>query len=111
MVYGCRYGQLIVDELSGSLRGAHRQAEYRALPSTRYGMPSVAVDRQIAPADVLAPTEALWRAMLDGRSYPDGAAGRHAVAALVAANLSGEQGGAVVQLDGRLPVSRPFMWA
>jgi predicted dehydrogenase len=111
VVYGCRSGQIIVDELAGLVRGIHRLPEYRDLPTTRYGMPAVEFNRKIAQADAVRPTEDLWRAMLAGGSYPDGASGRHAVAALVAANLSGEGGGRQVKLDDTLPLQRKFMWA
>jgi hypothetical protein len=49
--------------------------------------------------------------MLADGSYPDGESGRHAVAGLVAANLSGESGGRSVALDNGLPLERKFMWA
>jgi hypothetical protein len=110
VVYGCRNGQIVVDELAGLVRGIHRLPEYRDLPTTRYGMPAVEFNSKIAQADVVRPTGDLWRAMLADGSYPDGASGRHAVAALVAANLSGE-GGRRVLLDDALPLQRKFMWA
>lgn len=111
VVYGCRYGQIFVDELSGFMRLVHRQPEYAELPTTRYGMPAVEELRRIEPADVIAPTAAVLRAMVEGRPYPDGAAGRHAVRALVAANLSGEQAGAPIRLGIDLPRDRRFPWA
>jgi predicted dehydrogenase len=111
VVYGCRNGQILVDELAGFARGIHRLPEYRDLPTTRYGMPANEFQRKIAQADVIKPTEDLWRAMLADGSYPDGDSGRHAVAALVAANLSGESGGRPVALDKGLPLERKFMWA
>ncbi|OGB20896.1 MAG: hypothetical protein A3I66_20060 [Burkholderiales bacterium RIFCSPLOWO2_02_FULL_57_36] len=111
VIYGCRYGQILVDELSGFMRIMHRQEQYRDLPTTRYGMPAVEVIRQIEPVDVVGPTESLWKAMLKGGSIPDGQCGRHAVATLVAANLSGEQDGRAVQIDAGLPVARVFPWA
>jgi hypothetical protein len=110
VIYGCRNGQIIVDELAGVVRAIHRLPEYRDLPTTRYGMPAAEFNRKIAQADVIKPTEELWRAMLSDGSYPDGASGRHAVAALVAANLSGEDGGREVGL-GDLPLQRKFAWA
>ena len=109
-VYGCRNGQIIVDELAGLVRGIHRLPEYRDLATTRYGMPATELNRKIAQADVVKPTQDLWSALLGDGSYPDGASGRHAVAALVAANLSGEEGGRRILLDG-LPLERKFMWA
>lgn len=111
VVYGCRNGQLLVDELAGFVRGIHRQSEYRELPTTRYGMPANEFQRKIAQAEVTKPTEDLWRAMLADGSYPDGESGRHTVAALVAANLSGENGSRPVALDQGLPLERKFMWA
>jgi predicted dehydrogenase len=111
VVYGCRNGQILVDELAGFVRGIHRATEYRDLPTTRYGMPANEFQRKIAQAEVTKPTEDLWRAVLAGGSYPDGEAGRHALAVLVAANLSGESGGDRVTLGARLPLERKFMWA
>ncbi|WP_057198391.1 Gfo/Idh/MocA family oxidoreductase [Bradyrhizobium sp. Leaf396] len=111
VVYACRNGQILVDELAGYVRGIHRRAEYRELPTTRYGMPADEFQRQIAQADVIGPTVALWRSLLAGGSYPDGSSGRHAVAALVAANLSGESGGRPIELERGLPRERIFAWA
>jgi predicted dehydrogenase len=111
VIYGCRYGQIFVDELSGFVRYIHRKAEFANLPTTRYGMPAEEVTRQIAPADVIAPTEAVWRAMIAGGDYPDGVCGRHAVRALVAANISGEREGQPVKLDDGEAANRVFPWA
>lgn len=110
VVYGCRLGQIFSDQLSGLLRVVHREPKDRDLPTSRYGMPAVESVWQIAQADVVAPTAALWRSMLDGGSFPDGRCGRHTVAGIVAANLSGEQGGAAVRLDAA-PLDRVFAWA
>ncbi|WP_339034801.1 Gfo/Idh/MocA family oxidoreductase [Bradyrhizobium symbiodeficiens] len=111
VIYGCRNGQILVDELAGFVRGIHRLPEYRDLPTTRYGMPANEFQRKIAQADVTKPTEDLWRAMLSGDLYPTGENGRHAIAVLVAANLSGESGGRTVALGNGLPIERKFMWA
>lgn len=111
VVYGCRHGQIFVDELAGLMRCIHRQAEYREMPTTRYGMPAEEVTRQIAPADVIAPTEAVWRAMMEGVPYPDGTCGRHSVRALVAANISAEHNGVAVRLDDPAMMNRVFPWA
>ena len=111
VIYGCRNGQILVDELAGFVRGIHRLPDYRDLPTTRYGMPANEFQRKIAQADVTKPTEDLWRAMLSGDVYPTGENGRHAVGALVAANLSGENAGRLVALRNGLPIERKFMWA
>lgn len=112
VVYICRYGQIVVDELSGDMRVAARQAEFRDLPTTRYGMPADVRQTTIAPADTVAPTMAVWSALLDGRSYPDGDAGAHALACLVAAHASDAAGGRAVRLDDpALARDRIFNWA
>ncbi|MBA2400271.1 MAG: Gfo/Idh/MocA family oxidoreductase [Bradyrhizobium sp.] len=111
VIYGCRNGQIVVDELAGFVRGIHRLPEYRDLPTTRYGMAANEFQRWIAQADVTKPTEDLWRAMISGGVYPNGENGRHAVSVLVAANLSGENAGRTVALENGLPIERKFMWA
>lgn len=111
VIYNCRYGQIFVDELSGFLRYTHREAQFRDLPTTRYGMPSSTILIEIPPADVIAPTEALWQAMIKGEQYPNGAAGLHAIRALVAANLSAEIGGQPVLTMQDYQSSRNFPWA
>jgi hypothetical protein len=74
-------------------------------------MPAVRETRQIAPADVIDPTAAVLRALLDGKNYPSGEDGRAAVATLVGAYVSNECGHQVVRLDGDLPAQRVFPWA
>jgi hypothetical protein len=111
VVYSCRLGQILVDELSGYLRYFHRKPEFAELPTTRYGMPSVTEMRVIASADVIKPTEAVWKAMFENKIYPDGICGRHTVSVLVAANISGERGGKQVELVRELPADRVFLWA
>lgn len=111
VVYGCRYGQIYVDELAGHVRYIHRHSEYRDLPSTRYGMPADEHVINIAPADVIGPTQAVWSAVVAGQPYPDGDRGRHAVQALVAANISGERGGAPVSMEEVAASDRVFPWA
>lgn len=111
VIYGCKFGQILVDELAGYVRYIHRKEEYRDLPTTRYGMPAEEVSTHIAPADVIAPTQAVWSAMLAGSAYPDGACGRHAVRALVAANISAESAGRSVILSNGEAADRAFPWA
>jgi predicted dehydrogenase len=112
VVYICRCGQIVVDELNGTMRVVARKAEFRELPTTRYGMPSEIRTENIAPADVVGPTKALWAALLAGQSYPDGEAGLHALACCVAAHVSHEKDGSAVTIgEQSLPVARRFQWA
>lgn len=112
VIYAGRYGQLYVDELAGVFFSTVREAQHRTLPTTRYGMPAVHTTQTIAPADVIAPSAAVLKALLQGENYPTGDDGRLAVAVLVAAYLSHERGHATVDLDrDELPLERVFPWA
>jgi hypothetical protein len=112
VVYTCRRGQIIVDELAGEMRVVSRQSEYRDLPTTRYAMPADSRRVAIEPVATVAPTVAVWSALLEGRGYPDGSAGAHALAAVVAAHVSHEEGGRSVHLsEPGLPRERIFTWA
>lgn len=111
VIYGCRHGQVYVDELSGYLRYSYRKEEFRQLPSTRYAMPADIEVIEIEPIDAVSPTQAVWRAMLSGNAFPDGLCGRHAVRALVAANVSAEREGALVRLSDQSLSDRVFPWA
>ena len=111
VIYAGRYGQLMVDELAGLMRWVMREEQHRSLPTTRYGMPWIESTRKIVPADVIAPSKAVLKALLEKKNYPTGEEGRLAVAALVAAYVSHESGHAAVQIDGQLPSVRKFPWA
>lgn len=112
VVYSCRAGQIVVDELRGEMKLAARQAEFRDLPTTRYGMPVDVSHHTIAPADVIQPSAAVWSAMLAGADWPDGRAGAHALACLVASHVSHRRGGIAVRLDDpALPRDEIFHWA
>lgn len=111
VTYAARNGQLMVDELDGFLRTSVRDDEHRPLPTTRYGMPHRAETATIAPADAIAPTRAVLERVLQDRDYPSGADGRLAVACLVAAYHSDENGHRGVAVDDRLPLDRIFPWA
>ena len=111
VAYGCRYGQILIDELTGFMLYSFRKQEFRDLPTTRYGMPSDILVREIEPADVIAPTQAVWDAMINGLPYPDGDAGLHALRVLVAANLSAENSGKSVDVFQNDVIDRCFSWA
>lgn len=110
VTYVCRNGQILVDELAGWAQFTRREDEYRDLPTNRYGMPAVTGRFEFAPADVMAPTKAVWDAMLAGESFPDGEAGRHAVRCLVAAHQSHDNGGTSVRID-QVDAEQIFPWA
>ena len=112
VVYICRNGQIVVDELNGDIRVAARQAEFRELPTSRYGLPVDIREETIPPTENVDSTMAVWRAMIAGGGYPGSDVGEHALSCLVAAHLSHRAGGAPVSID--LPAqarTERFAWA
>lgn len=104
VLYGCRHGQVVLDELAGWMRLSSRAEQDRSLPSTRYGTPAKTGERAVPPADVVGPTAALTTALIGGANFPDGGQGRQALATLVAAHVSAGSGGAPVSASHlRLP--------
>jgi len=112
VIYSGPYGQLLADELTGSLRLVVRQPEQRQLPSTRYGAPAVESSVAVPASDAVAPTKAVLSALLAEQDYPSGADGRQAVAVLVAGYLSHESGHAPLPLSAaESAAERVFPWA
>jgi len=112
VIYAGPYGQLVVDELAGTMVLSVREEQYHDLPTTRYGMPGVETMQKIEPADAVEPTRAVLDALLKDKNLPTGEDGRLAVAALVAAYVSDENGHIPVRLDdANLPRERVFPWA
>jgi predicted dehydrogenase len=112
VVYGARLGRIEVDELTGRLHAVVRKREHRSLPTARYGMPSEEIGQLIPGADVVGPTQRVLRTLVAGEGFPDGSVGRMAVEVLVAAHVSAEQAGRVIDLDvDPLPTARCFPWA
>ncbi|MFZ2159107.1 MAG: Gfo/Idh/MocA family oxidoreductase [Bradyrhizobium sp.] len=112
VTYICRNGQIVVDEINGDMRVVARKSEYRDLPTSRYGASAEVRTQAIKPVDVVVPTVDLWSAMLQGKTFPDGNAGVHALACCVAAHVSHEAGGREILLaDPALPRGRRFKWA
>ena len=112
VIYAGPYGQIFVDELYGEMTVAVREEQYRGLPTTRYAMPAIRSTTTIAPADAVAPSAAVLRALLARRDYPSGEEGQLAVSILVAAYVSNEQGGLAVDLQHhKLTLEREFPWA
>ncbi len=94
------------------MRVASREAEFRYLPTSRYGMPAKISRTQIEPASTVLPTMNVWGDLIEGTGYPDGPIGMHALRGLVAAHVSNERGGHPTRLDDpNLPYKRVFGWA
>jgi predicted dehydrogenase len=112
VIYAGRYGQIMIEELTGTMTSVSREEQYRNLPTTRYGMPSVRSEQMIKPADALAPSRAVLESLLGNTNPPRGEDGRFAVAALVAAYVSDEEGHRPVKIEEtRKFQTRTFPWA
>lgn len=105
VTYNCRNGRISVDELAGSMSFSVRQMEHRDQPTTRYGMPYDIGSQTITPADAVAPTRAVLKALIAGQNYPTGRDGLLAMKLLMAAHLSNERGGAPIDLRQEDPPS------
>lgn len=111
VIYGCRNGQIFVDELAGYVRTVVRQAEYQDLPTTHYGLPANEQSFNISPASVIQPSQDVLQSLIKECNYPDGECGRRVITALVAAHISAENIGKYVKLSEMLPENRVFSWA
>lgn len=112
VIYSGPYGQLVVDELAGNAKLITRNEEYRNLPSTRYGMPTMESNFKIQPADVIGPSRDVLNALLNKTNFPTGVDGRLAVSVLVGAYVSDEDGHRPVRINEEpLPSDRVFPWA
>jgi predicted dehydrogenase len=112
VTYACRLGLITVDELAGELSSSAREAQYRDLPTTRYGMPSENKRESLTTIDLVEITACVMRALVTGQNSVTGEVGRQVIELLVAAHLSAERGGVPVRLcDGGLDRHRVFPWA
>jgi hypothetical protein len=112
VVFAGRHGQIVMDELAGTMSMMARQEPYRDLPTTRYGMPFTVSEQTVPPADALAPARAILQALLTDIDTPSGEDGRLAIAALIAAHLSDEQGHRSVNIaETDSCRERVFPWA
>jgi predicted dehydrogenase len=108
--YAARYGQIVVDLLHGSAQILRRQDAERNLPSTQYGTPSVQTLIEHPVGDAISGTKAVLHNLLNGREFPSGADGRQAIAVLVAAYASHENGHLPVRVCEPVSRERIFPW-
>lgn len=112
LTYAGRFGQISIDELNGKMTLSEREEGYRELPTTRYGMPSIVTERDVAPTDVVSATCSVLNALLSGGDFTTGEDGRRTVEVLAAAYQSSENGSVPVRLEtASLPRNRVFPWA
>ena len=112
VTYAARNGIITINEFSGEMIASVREAQYRELPTTRYGMPAEITRETITAAEVIDSTAQVLSALL--AEHPDSVTAEHgmmAVKVLVAAYASAENGSQPVRLDKNLNYSRIFPWA
>lgn len=114
MAFVCagRNGILAVDQQAGFMHLSTRKEENRSLPTTQFWTPAEVSTRTFVPDDAIASSRAVLQGLVSGSDYPDGEIGRMTVTAIVAAHLSDEAGGSVIDLHrDTLPRERRFAWA
>lgn len=112
VVYAGRYGQLFVDDLAGEMLLSIRRADDRALPTTRYGMPSEKTMISVGTKNLIASSSEMLKALLAGGDYLTGEGGREIMRVLVAAYVSHEHNNHPIDLrQAILPDTQKFPWA
>jgi len=111
LIYAGTYGQLISDELLGTLHLSTRKPEQRIHPTTRYAQPAISEKLSFQPIDVIAATRSVLEALFIGEDYPTAQEARQAISVLLAAYISEEEHHRSVKLDDNLPRDRTFPWA
>lgn len=111
VVYAGRNGLVSVNELTGELMTSARQSQYLDLPTTRYGMPADYQTLQIKELDIVDSTAMVLRSLLFDENFVSAVDAFMTIKVLVAANLSAEDNGRTVRLDGPLDKNRTFPWA
>jgi predicted dehydrogenase len=112
VIYLFKYGQILVDELSGFVRTICRKQEFKELPTTRYGMPADESTYTIQPCELIDSTIKVWEAMLTNKAYPDTKVGLNSMKCLVAAVESHENNHTEIFTNQlTTDTSREFKWA
>lgn len=112
VIYAGPYGQLVVDELTGTMSLSVREAPHRHLPTIRYAMPGSERALRVEPTETIQSTRRVLEALVEGGEAPSGEDGRLAVAVLVAAYASAQRGSVPVSVDDpTIPRDRTFPWA
>lgn len=112
VIYAGPCGQLVVDELTGTMRLSVRDAQHRRLPTVRYAMAAGERVLQVEPTETIQSTRRVLDALVNGEEAPSGEDGRLAVAVLVAAYASAQRGSATVSVDDpTISLDRMFPWA
>jgi predicted dehydrogenase len=111
VVYGCRHGQIRLDELIGEYSVMYRKGEDRELPTTRYAMPSHYFGSKIKGAEVVESSALVLDALIKQKEPVTGEDGLHSVKVLAACYRSNAHNGAEVLVDDLDHDGTVFPWA
>lgn len=112
VVYLFKYGQVLVDELTGFVRTLCRKEEFKDLPTTRYGMPADENLYKIPACELIDSTIEVWDAMLNQKLYPNAQVGLNSMNCMIAAIESHENNHKEVLINQLTTnPSREFKWA
>lgn len=112
VIYAGPLGQLVVDELAGTMYLSVREARDRCVPSVRYALQGQECLLQVEPTETIKSTLRTLDALINDKDVTSGEDARSAVAVLVAAYVSDERGSVPIVLDEHaLPIDRIFPWA
>jgi len=111
VVYGCRLGQIRLDELKGEYSVMHRKVADRELATTRYGMPSDYFGSTIKGVEVVESSARVLEALIKQEDPVTGEDGLHAVKVLAACYRSNAHNGVEVLVDDLDRDATVFPWA
>lgn len=112
VTYCAKYGQIVIDELLGTMYIVRRNLSDVGLPTTRYGQPSITETQVIKGVDVITSTQAVLKALIAGKTYPTLENAVLAVQTLIAGYISNESGNIAIEItNSNLPINRVFPWA
>lgn len=108
--YIFRNGQIVIDELNGSLYLNARQKEHIHEPTTRYGMPSIIKNMTIEATDIITITASTLKSFIDNNNYPSLEDGFMAAKTIMAAYKSNELNGSHIDIQ-HFTCNEEFLWA
>tara|TARA_B110000003_G_scaffold276506_1_gene323397 strand:+ start:4060 stop:5073 length:1014 start_codon:yes stop_codon:yes gene_type:complete len=111
VTYYGRNGYIFIDELKGDMRTYVREKNYKDLPTTRYGMPSILEDHKIKPVEVIDSSAQVLSALIDGKNTVTGEDGLLPIKILAAAYESAENNNAKISIENNNNIKRSFPWA
>ena len=111
-IYTGRNGQIFYDILTDALYLNYRKEEFRSEPTTQYAKPFITEEMKLESSDLIARTKKVLEELISGSNYPSGESVMGTIKALVAAHVSSEKDGKIIDLENdELPADRKFPWA